>query len=147
MIIKKSISRSFERGEVQNAIANLLHKTSLYHHLQARVKLVLLNRLLPHSLKPGLHKTHQKFCREAWFRRIELEALINEVADCVIVLLLDIEVEAESALLAIECRWGWATELDERFSKEGVSFLCFQRLPFNVVDLTRGEMLNQDEII
>ena len=135
MIIKKSIRRSFERGEVQDAVANLLHKTSLYHHLQARVELVLLNRLLPRSLKPGLHKTHQKFCREAWFRRIELEALINEVADCVIVLLLDIEAEAESALLAIECRWSWSTELDERHSKEGVSFLCFQRLPLNVVDL------------
>ena len=132
---------------MQDAVADLLYKTGLYHHLQARVKLVLLNRLLPRFLKPGLHETHQKFYREAWFRRIELEALINEVTDCVIVLLLDIEAEAESALLAIECRWGRATELDERFSKEGVSFLCFQRLPLDVVDLTRGEMLNQDEII
>ena len=132
---------------MQDAVTNLLDKTGLYHHLQARVKLVLLNRLLPHSFKPWLHKTHEKFCREAWFRRIELEALINEVADCVIVRLLDSEVEAESALLAIECRWGRATELDERFSKEGVSFLCFQRLPLNVVDLTRGEMLNLNEIV
>ena len=132
---------------MQDAVANLLHKTRLHHHLQARVKLVLLNRLLPRFLKPGLHKTHQKFCGEAWFRRIELEALINEVTDCVIVLLLNTEVEAESALLAIECRWSRATELDERLSKEDVSFLCFQRLSLDVVDLKRGEMLNLDEII
>ena len=132
---------------MQDAVANLLYKARLYHHLQARVELVLLDRLFPRFFKPGLHKTHQKFCGEAWFRRIELEALINKVANCVIVLLLDTKAKAESALLAIECRWSWATELDERLSKEDVSFLCFQRLPLNVVDLKRGEMLNLDEII
>ena len=126
---------SFERGQMQDAVANLFHKICLFHHFKAGVKLTLMHTLRPLFLKAGLHKAQKKLRGEAWFWWVLFETLIDEAAEKVEIVLLETKADAESALVTVESCWSGSTQLDKHFSKENISFLTLRMLPLNVVDL------------
>ena len=120
---------------MQDAVANLFHKICLFHHLKTGVKLAFLHTPLLLLLKSGLYRAPKKLHGEAWLWGVLFETLVDKAAEKVEVVLVETKADAEPALVTVESRWSWSTELDKRFSKENISFLTLRMLPLKVVDL------------